>query len=97
MKTFEDFTKWCKMDEWFFWLLVDGEDYVMACGDKISPTASGSSGYVFDKHGDLLDWAYDHFDDDRFQDKWQRSANYPLQRASLEDVRSFFKTSLRPK
>jgi hypothetical protein len=71
VRTFDDYMKWQtkhrNVSEW----RSDGECYVLMSGPHagLPFTTSGSTVYVFDSSGRMVDWTLDGGDDARFQKK----------------------------
>jgi hypothetical protein len=70
VQTFDDYMKWQtkhrNVQEW----QSDGEWYVLMSGPGTGVLPSGSTVYVFDSTGRMVDWTLDGGDDSRFQKKW---------------------------
>jgi hypothetical protein len=72
VKNYDDFIERMPAPEGFVVVPFDGQDFLRVEGPTQSFFAlpSGSSGYVFDKNGQLVDWTSDVGDDPRFARKW---------------------------
>jgi hypothetical protein len=72
--TFAEFLGWHPEPWGFAMLEVSGVKYLLAYGDSKSVLMmnSGTSAYVFDESGKMVDWTSDSGDDGRFRDKWNR-------------------------
>src|SRR5262249_22573073 len=66
----DSFLQWRPGTEQFAVLTGDNQ-HLMATGDGGGLLPSGSSAYVFDRSGKLVDWCPDIGDNPKFDQKWQ--------------------------
>ena len=70
VQTFDDYMKWQTkhrdVQEW----QSNGQSFVLMSGPNAGVLPSGSTVYVFDSSGRMVDWTLDGGDDSRFQKKW---------------------------
>jgi hypothetical protein len=73
VQSFDDYTKWQtkhrRISEW----RSDGQWFVLMSGPHAGILPSGSTVYVFDSSGRMVDWTLDGGDDSRFQKRWYES------------------------
>jgi hypothetical protein len=77
VQMFDDYMKWQTkhrhVSEW----RSDGEWYVLMSGPHAGVLPSGSTVYVFNSSGRMVDWTLDGGDDSRFQERWYYSGQPP--------------------
>ncbi len=76
VSTLDSFLQWRKSVQGFEILQSGSDQYLMATA-RSGRIISGSSGYVFDRTGRLIDWSPDTMDDYAFQTKWQSMDRKP--------------------